>query len=178
MTPRTWLGIGLGTLISAIGIWFGILALTASTPTGLVIFATAIVLASFSMAGFSGSHDPMGTGFRASLLGLLSGIAMFVMFDATGNDLYMVIAPVVVLGLSGTFSLAPTEPRLRSLIRLLLLVPFGAIAWLVFWVDPVVYGMIIPLMPLPAVGLGDRVFDRAVSVIAEDPIRGTDESGE
>jgi hypothetical protein len=56
----------------------------------------------------------------------------------------------------------------RQLARATSLVVGSGIVWLVFTVDPTVYFLIVPLIPLPAIGFADRVFDRAVGVIGED----------
>ena len=170
MKARTWLGIGVGTLNVAIGLWFAIFALSTSPVTALAIAAVAIVMASYAMAAYSGAVKIGDTAFKAAVLGLVAGGGMFGFFLATGNDVFIVTAPIVAVGTSGTYGLAPTGPVLRRAARLSSLVIGGAIVWLVFAVDPTVYGLIVPLIPLPAVGFADRVFDRAVGVIAEDPL--------
>ena len=177
MKERTWLGIGVGTLIGAIGFWFAILALSTSRVTALAIAGVAIVMASYAMAAYSGAENIADTGFKAALLGLVAGGGMFGFFLVTGNDLFIVTAPIAAVGTSGTYSLAPTGPLLRRVARLTLLVIGGTIVWIVFTVDSTVYGLIVPLIPLPAVGLADRVFDRAVTVIAEDPMGEAEEAG-
>jgi hypothetical protein len=177
MTARTWHGIGVGTLNVAVGLWFAILALSTSTVTALAIAAVAIVMAAYAMAAFSRADDPAGTGFKAALFGLITGVGMFSLFLATDNDLFVVAAPIAAVGVSGIYSLAPTGPRLRRLARLASLVIASAIVWLVFAVDPTVYGVIVPLVPLPAIGFADRIYDRAVGVIAEDPLGELDQPG-
>jgi len=176
MNARTWPGIGVGTLIVGIGLWFSILALSTSTVTGLGIGAVALVMASYAMAMFSGADDAPSVGFKAALFGLITGVGMFGMFLGTGNDLFVVAAPIAAVGLSGTYALMPVHPFLRRAIRLASLAIGSAIVWLVFTVDPTVYGLIVPLIPLPAIGLADRVYDRIVDVVAEDPLGESDEA--
>ncbi len=176
MTPRTWHGIGIGTLNVAVGLWFSMLTLSTSTVTALAIAAVAIVMAAYAMAGFSRAEDPGGTGFRAALFGLITGVGMFSLFLATDNDLFVVAAPIAAVGATGIYSLAPIGPRVRQLARAASLVVGSGIVWLVFTVDPTVYFLIVPLIPLPAIGFADRVFDRAVGVIAEDPLGEVDEA--
>ncbi len=176
MTARTWPGIGVGTLIVSLGTWFAILSLPTSVSISLLIFSVAIVMAAYAMAGFSGAEDPAGTGFKAALYAFIAGGAMFGMFLATDNDPYVVISPVVAIGVCGTYGLAPTGPLLRRGMRLVSLVIVGVMVWLLFTVDPTVYGLIVPLLPLVAVGFADRVFDRAVAVVEEEPLGGADET--
>jgi hypothetical protein len=175
MAGRTWLGIGVGTLIVAVGIWFSIIALASSPVTALGIAAVAIVMCAYAMAAFSGAEDPAGTGFKAAVFGLITGAGMFGMFLATNSDVFVVAAPVAAIGASGIYALVPTDPIARRSMRLAALGIGSTIVWAVFTVDPTVYGVIVPLIPLPAIGFADRVFDRAVVVIAEDPLGTTDE---
>jgi hypothetical protein len=37
----------------------------------------------------------------------------------------------------------------------------------VYWVDHTVYAMVAPLLPLPAVGIADRIFTAGEKVVAE-----------
>jgi hypothetical protein len=45
------------------------------------------------------------------------------------------------------------------------LVAFIAVS--IYWVDVTVYALVAPLLPLPAVGIADRIFDRGVAIVAE-----------
>ncbi len=169
MKQSAWLGIGVGTLISSIGLWLGILAVPSSLVTGLAVISVSVVFAMYAMAAFSGVEDAATVAFHSSLYGVVAASTMVVIFVSNGSLSYLFAAPVVAIGVGGAIGLPPVGNRSRTLSRVAAvgLVAFVAVG--AFWVDRTVYALIAPLLPLPAVGLADKMFDRAVNVIAEEP---------
>jgi len=83
---------------------------------------------------------------------------------------FVVLAPVLAVGVGGTWALAPTRSKQRNTARLGMLgvVAFGL--YLVFKAEPTAFGLMAPLFPLPALGIADRLFDRGRDVINEQPL--------
>ncbi len=167
MTGSRWLGIVVGTLIGALALWFGFLAIPSNQAVGLAIVGIGLAFAMYGVAGFSGAEDPMGTGFAAAIVALVTGITMAVVFRSTGMAVFIVLAPVASLSLGGTRALAPTRDKPRNTVRLIV---SGAVAvglWLIFTVEPTAFGLMAPLLPLPALGVADRIYERIQEITAE-----------
>ena len=167
MKQSKWLGIGVGTLIAAIALWFGLIAVQSSRVTGLTVIAVGIVFAIYAMVMFSGVADGQTVAFNASLYAIVAASTLTIVFTATGSPSYLVAAPVFAVGVGGTVGLEPLGDTTRMLTRIVGVIVVCGIAVAVYWVDNTVYAIIAPLIPLPAVGIADRVFDRAKQVVAE-----------
>jgi hypothetical protein len=162
-----WLGIGVATLIAAFTLWFGLFAIQSSRVTGLAIISSGIIFALYAMAAFNGVEDAGTVAFHSSLYALVSASALAIMFTTTDSPSYIVAAPVFALGVGGVVGVPPVGIRLRMLSRLVAVVLVTIAAVAVYWVDPAVYAMVAPLLPLPAVGIADRIFEAGLAIVAE-----------
>ncbi|MGI9667858.1 MAG: hypothetical protein ACR2N2_12320 [Acidimicrobiia bacterium] len=170
MRTGRWLAILVGTLIWSIALWFGLISLSASRTTALAVIAVGMVFSLYALAGFSGVHDPATTGFRASLVALGTALACILLFWGTGLDTFAIVAPIFGAGVGAALALGPEIQPARIGFRIVgvAIVAF-AFTW-VYRVDHNVYGMLIPIVTYPIVGVADRFFDRAQEVAAEtDP---------
>ncbi|MCL1599051.1 MAG: hypothetical protein M3094_07705 [Actinomycetia bacterium] len=167
MTGNRWLGILVGTMIAALTLWFGFLAIPSNHIIGLVIVGVGLAFAMYAVAGFSGAADPMGTGFMAALIALVSGITMAIIFQSTGMAVFIVLAPVAAISLGGVRALAPTQDKQRNTVRLGISAAVAIALWLVFTVEPTAYGLVVPLVLLPALGIADRIYDRGKEIVDE-----------
>jgi hypothetical protein len=168
VTQSRWLAIIVGTLIVAMAFWFAVLTIPSSLTVGLLIFGIGIAFAMYSVAGFSRADDPMGTGFAAALIALGTVTALALFGQTVGLAGVLAFAPVAAIGVGGTRALAPTGDKSRNLIRLGATAAASGIAFFVFTVDITAYGLVAPLLSLPALGIADRVYDRGREVVAED----------
>lgn len=169
MISRTWLAVGVGTLIFAMSMWFGLLAATGSGLVAFVIVAVGLVLASYSIAGFSQAPEPMDVGFRASMYALGVGGILLVIAGVSGSELSLVLTPLIAVGVAGAFAMAPVGIRSRILARLAALLPVCLVAGFIYQVDPIIFGVFMPLIPLIGLGFADRFYDRGVEVLDEVP---------
>ena len=167
MTQSRWLGIIVGTLIVAMGFWFAALTIPSNLTVGLLIFGVGLAFAMYSVAGFSRADDPMGTGFAAALIALGTVTALALFGETLGLVGVLAIAPVAGIGVGGTKALAPTSDKSRNPARLASTVVASGIAFFVFTVEPTAYGLVAPLLALPALGIADRLYDRGREVVAE-----------
>jgi len=163
----TWLGIGVGTLIFALGLWFGLLAIQTSRITGLAIISVGIIFAIYGMTAFSGAEDPGTVAFHSALYAILAAATVIVLFTVTDSPSYVVAAPTLAIGVGGAIGLPPRGSPYRTLARVAAVALVTTVVVLVYWVDHTVYALIAPVLPLLAVGLADRVFDRGMQVVAE-----------
>jgi len=162
-----WLGISVGTLTSALALWLALLAIPTSRPIGLLIAGVGLAFAMYSVAGFSGAQDPMSTGFNAALTALITAATLTVLFQSTSIRPFIVVAPVVAISLGGTKALAPTGDKQRNATRLAVSSVVIAGLYFVFIVEPTAYGLMAPLLPLPALGIADRIFERGKEIVDE-----------
>jgi hypothetical protein len=162
-----WLGIGVGTLIAALAMWFGLFAIQSSRVTGLAIIAVGIIFAMYAMAAFNGVEDAGTVAFHSSLYALVTASTLVIMFTVTDSPSYLVAAPVLALGIGGAVGVPPVGNRLRMLSRSVAVIVVTIVAVAVYWVDHTVYAMVAPLLPLPAVGIADRIFEAGEKVMAE-----------
>lgn len=167
MIGNRWLGITVGTLIVSLTLWFGFLAIPSNQIVGLTIVGVGFAFAMYAVAGFSGAQDPMATGFAAALIALLSGVAMAILFQSTSMPVFIVLAPIAAISLGGTRALAPTRDKQRNAVRIGVSVAVAIVLWLVFSVEPTAYGLVAPLLPLPALGVADRIFERGRQIVDE-----------
>ncbi|MEN8040192.1 MAG: hypothetical protein ABFR95_01700 [Actinomycetota bacterium] len=167
MNRGPWLGIGVGTLIAALGVWFGLFAIDSDRSVGLLILAVGLVFSMYAMAVFSGVEETANVAFNSAIYALTTATTLVIFFTVTQSPSYMVAVPVLALGVGGAIGLPPIGNRYRTLVRLGVAVLVTFIAILVYWVDHTVYALIAPLIPLPAIGLADRVFGLAREVVAE-----------
>lgn len=168
MTPNRWFAVTLATLVWAISLWFGFLAVSSERVTAFVIIAIGLVFASYALAGFSGADDPTGTGFRSSLIGLGSGIALIIGFQVTGTDTFAIATPVVAAGVAGAFGLEPADDRIRIGARVAAVGALTFLAVALYRIDPTVYGLVAPLVVFPAIAITDVYHDRVRAGVAGD----------
>lgn len=169
MISRSWLALFVGTLVFAVSMWFALVAIAQSEVVGVLILAVGLVLTAYAVAGFSEAEMPFDAGFRAAMYALLVGGAMLAIAEGTGSEQFLILAPFVGIVVGVSQALAPVGETTRFVARIVALIPVCLVVWLIFWVDPVVYGVVAPLIPLVAVGLADRTFERAREVLAEKP---------
>lgn len=167
MKQSKWLGIGVGTLVASLAIWFGLFAVESNRITGLGVIAVGIIFAMYAMVVFSGAQEGQTVAFHASLYAIVTATTLMIIFTATDSPSYLVASPVLALGIGGAIGLPPDGEPLRTLARVAGVVAVALVAVAVYWVDHTVYAIIAPLMPLPAVGLADRLLDGARAVINE-----------
>jgi len=152
--------------------WFAFLAAAGSGLVAVVIVGVGLVLATFSIAGFSQVPRPLDVGFRASTYALGVGGILLVIADASDSELLLVLTPLTAIGVAGTFAMAPVGIRSRMLVRLAALIPVGVIAGFIYTVDPIIFGVFMPLTPLIFLGFTDRFFDSGVEVLEENSSNG------
>jgi hypothetical protein len=165
--PGPWPGIVAGTLVWAVALWFGFLALGASPIVGLSIIGGGLVFSMYTVAGFSGAEDIASTGFRSSLIALAVAMVAFVLAEVSGQEVLAFAAPVLAAGIGGAFALAPRSDVMRLAVRIGFVAAATILVALVFSVDRTFYGVVAPLVSLPALGLADRLYDRAVDVVEQ-----------
>jgi len=167
VTGNRWLGISVGTLLSSLALWFGFLAIPTNALVGFLIVGTGLAFAMYAVAGFSGAEDPMDAGFVAALTALIVLAALVVVFWVTTIRPLIVLAPVLAISFGGTRALAPTRSKRRNAARLAMSSAVALGLYLVFIVEPTAYGLMAPLLPLPALGVADRIFDRGKEIVDE-----------
>jgi hypothetical protein len=166
---RTTFSLLVGTLVFAISMWFGLLAVLASEAIGIAILGIGLAMTMYIVAGFSEAPEPLDVGFRAALIALGVGGVMFVTSEITESEQFLVLSPLVAAIAGVSFALNPVDKRGRRLARMAAVIPVGIVGGFVYTVDPLIYGVILPLVPLAAVGLAENFYDRGERVIAEDP---------
>ncbi len=160
MTPNRWFAVTVATLVWAIALWFGFLAVSSERIVAFVIVAFGLVFASYALAGFSGADDPFGTGFRSSLIGLGTGIALIIGFQITGTDTFAVATPVMAAGVAGAFGLEPGDDRIRVGVRVAAIGALTFMAVALYRIDPTVYGLVAPIVVFPGLAITDIYYDR------------------
>ncbi len=167
MTGNRWLGITVGTLIASLSLWFGFLSVPSNQILGLSIVGVGFAFVMYAVSGFSGADDPLDAAFAAALIALVSGITMVILFRTTSMPMFIVLAPIAALSLGGIRALAPTRDKQRNTVRLGVSAVVAVATWLVFTVEPTAFGLIAPLLPLPALGVADRIYERGKEVVNE-----------
>ena len=167
MTQGRWLAISVGTLTVALAFWFAVLAVPSDRFTGVAIFGVGLSFAMYAVAGFSRADDPMDTGFLAAITALGTGAALAAFAQVTGAGWVLAAAPVAAIGAGGARALAPTGDTNRNLARFAAMAAAVGIVLFVLGVDVTAYGLIAPLVPLPALGVADRLYDRGSEIVAE-----------
>jgi hypothetical protein len=167
VTPGPWPGIAAGTLVWAVALWFGFLTMGTSPLVGLSIIGGGLVFTMYTVAGFSGSDDIPGTGFRSSLIALSVAIVVFVLAEVSAQEVLAFAAPVLAAGIGGAFALAPRSDVTRLAVRIGCVALATIVVGLVFSVDRTFYAVVAPLASLPALGLADRLYDRVVEVVEQ-----------
>lgn len=167
MTRSAWLGIGVGTLIASAGFWAGLFVLQSERTAGLAIVAIGIVFAVYGIAAFSGVEDASTVAFRAAMYALTVAITLVVVFQSNANTSYAVAAPILAIGVGGAFVVPPVGDTYRTGLRIASAALVTLIVVAIYRVDHTVYAFVAPLLPLVAVGLADKIFDRGRAIIAE-----------
>ena len=167
MKRSAWLGIGVGTVVAAVALWFGLVSIQSNRSIGLVTISVGIVFAMYAMAAFNGVEDAGTVAFHSSLYAIVAASTLMIIFTATDSPSYVVASPVLALGVGGVVGIPPVGNPLRTLARAAAVVLVTIIAIAVYWVDHTVYAVIAPLIPLPAIGLADKIFDSSKRIVAE-----------
>lgn len=167
MKRSVWLGIIVGTLIATLAMWFGLFAIQSSRATGLTVISLGIIFAMYAMAAFSGVEEASTVAFHSSLYAMVTASLLVIVFTATDSPSYLVASPVLALGIGGVVGVPPVGNRLRMLTRFVAVVAVTIAVVTIYWVDHTVYAMVAPLLPLPAVGIADRIFEAGEKVVAE-----------
>lgn len=164
-----WQAIGVGTLVLALTMWFGFLAAKSSPIVATALIGVGLALAMYAVAGFSRVTDPFTTGFKSALFALITGIGLLVAYQVTGNASFVIAAPVASAGIGGSFALVPVGQRGMGTVRQGAAILAALVMTYLFRVDDVIYGLVSPLVALPAIGIADRFYDRGKDVVDEDP---------
>ena len=167
MKRSVWLGIAVGTIVASLAIWFGLFAIESNRTVGLIVISVGIIFAMYAMAAFNGVADGGTVAFHSSLYAIVTASALLIMFTVTGSPSYVVASPVMALGVGGVVGVPPVGNRFRMLSRFAAVILVAIIAVAIYWVDHTVYAIVAPLLPLPAVGIADRIFDRGIAIVAE-----------
>lgn len=167
MKRSVWLGIAVGTIVASLAIWFGLFAIESNRTVGLIVISVGIIFAMYAMAAFNGVEDGGTVAFHSSLYAIVTASALLIMFTVTGSPSYVVASPVIALGVGGVVGVPPVGNRFRMLSRFAAVILVAIIAVAIYWVDHTVYAIVAPLLPLPAVGIADRIFDRGIAIVAE-----------
>ena len=167
MKRSVWLGIAVGTITASLATWFGLFAIESSRTVGLIVISVGIVFAMYVMAAFNGVDDAATVAFHSSLYAIVAASTLLILFTVTGSPSYVVASPVIALGVGGVVGIPPVGNRFRMLSRAAAVILVAIIAVSIYWVDVTVYALVAPLLPLPAVGIADRIFDKGEQVLAE-----------
>ena len=167
MKRSVWLGIAVGTITASLAIWFGLFAIESSRTVGLIVISVGIVFAMYVMAAFNGVDDAATVAFHSALYAIVAASTLLILFTVTGSPSYVVASPVIALGVGGVVGIPPVGNRFRMLSRAAAVILVAIIAVSIYWVDVTVYALVAPLLPLPAVGIADRIFDKGEQVLAE-----------
>lgn len=167
MNERRWPGIGVGTLLAALGMWFGLVSLETNTAVGLGMIGAGLVFAMYGIVAFSRVDDAGTVAFRAALSALVTAMVLVTLFESAGRESFAVAAPVFALGVGGAYALPPIGERYRVAARIAAVgvVTYAAVS--IYWVDYTVYVLVAPLVALPAVGIADRFFDGGRKIIGD-----------
>lgn len=158
---RPIIGIVVGTALAASGFWLALLYLGSSIPIGLFIIGVSVSMAMLAVAGFGGETDPLATGIRAAIIGLLGGSILFVLFAVTGSGTVTLLLPAVTLGVGGVIAHPGDRDPQRLSMRLIIsgaaaiVVVLGGLVTINFWV------MLAPILPLPSLVAADWLTDRS-----------------
>jgi hypothetical protein len=158
---RPVIGIVVGTALAASGFWLALLYLGSSVPIGLFIIGIAVTMSMLAVAGFGGETDPLAIGIRASIIGLLGGSLLFVLFAVTGSGTITLLMPAVTLGVGGVIAHPAAKDPQRLSMRLIvsgaaaIVVVLGGLVTISVWV------MLAPILPLPSLVAADWLTDRS-----------------
>ncbi len=159
---RSIIGIIVGTALAASGFWLALLFLGSSVPMGLFIIAVSVTMSMLAVAGFGGEKDPLATGIKAAVVGLLGGSLLFVLFAVTGSGTVTLLLPAVTLGLGGVIAHPGDRDPQRLSMRLIvsgasaILVVLGGLVTINVWV------LLAPILPLPSLVAADWIVDRSM----------------
>ena len=158
---RPIIGIVVGTALGAAGFWLALLFFGSSVAIGLLIIAVSVTMSMLAVAGFGGAKDPLATGIKASVVGLLGGSLVFVLFAVTGSGTITLLLPAVTLGSGGMIAHPgdrdPQELSMRLIVSgaAAILVVLGGLVTINFWI------LLAPILPLPSLVAADWVTDRS-----------------
>ena len=158
---RPIIGIIVGTALGASGFWLALLYLGSSVPVGLFIIGVSVTMSMLAVAGFGGETDPLATGIRASIFGLLGGSLLFVLFAVTGSGTITLLLPAVTLGVGGVIAHPGDRDPQRLSMRLIvsgaaaILVVIGGLVTINVWL------LLAPILPLPSLVAADWLTERS-----------------
>jgi len=158
---RSIVGIVVGTAFAASGFWLALLFLGSSVAIGLFIIGVSVTMSMLAVAGFGGESEPLSTGIRASVIGLLGGSLIFVLFAVTGSGTVILLLPAVTLGVGGVIAHPADRDPQRLSMRLIvsgaaaILVVIGGLVTINVWI------LLAPILPLPSLVAADWITDRS-----------------
>ncbi len=158
---RSIRGIIVGTAIAVSGFWLALMVLRSNISIGLFIIGVSVALSMLAVAGFGGEPDPLPTGIRASIAGLIAGSLLFVLSIVTGSGTITLLLPAVTLGIGGVIAYPGDGDPHRLSMRLAVsgaaaaLVVVGGLVAVEIWL------MLAPLLPLLALAAADWLVDRS-----------------
>jgi hypothetical protein len=167
VTHHRGFAIAVGTLVWAVSSWFGFLAFSTASATAVTIMGVGLAFAIYAVAGFSGAPDVAATGFRSALIAFGVAAVAVVAYMVTNVDGFAVAAPVIAVGVGCGLALQPATDQVNVVVRFVVTVLVAIIAVWVYNVDPTVYGLVSPLMPLPALVVADTYYARVRAATSE-----------
>ena len=167
MTHHRGFAIAVGTLMWAVSSWFGFLAISTAMATAVTIMGVGLAFAVYAVAGFSGAPDVAATGFRSALIAFGVAAVAIGAYVVTNVDGFVVAAPVVAVGVGCALALQPATDPANVMARLAVIALMAMISVWVYNVDPTVYGLVSPLMPLPALVVADTYYARVRAATSE-----------
>jgi hypothetical protein len=169
VTHHRGFAIGVGALVWAVSSWFGFLVFSTTSATAVTIMGVGLAFAVYAVAGFSGAIDVATTGFRSALIAFGVAAVAVVAYMATDVDGFAVAAPVLAVGVGCGLALQPATDPINIVVRLGVAMLVAIIAVWVYNVDPTVYGLVSPLMPLPALAVADTYYARVRAAATDAP---------
>jgi hypothetical protein len=164
---RRWFAIAVATLVWALALWFGFLAISTGRTVALITMGVGLVFSLYALAWFSGDPDLATSGFRSSLGALGTAIALVIAFSITDADAFIVAAPVAAFGVGAASALHPVPDGVGSAARIVAVVLMSGLLVWIHGIDHTVYGLLAPLVVLPAITIADHLVVRAREVVGE-----------
>ncbi|MEA3510230.1 MAG: hypothetical protein U9R51_02225 [Actinomycetota bacterium] len=158
---RPIFGIVVGTALASVGFWLALLYLGSNVPIGLFVIGVSVSMSMLAVAGFGRQTDPLATGIRAAIFGLLGGSLLFVLSAVTGSGTITLLLPAVTLGVGGVIAHPGDKDPHRLSMRLIvsgaaaILVVIGGLVTIIVWV------LLAPILPLPSLVAADWLTDRS-----------------
>jgi hypothetical protein len=152
---RPWLGIVLATVVVTVGFWSVALGSDGAIVLGLIVGGLCLVFAMALVAFISGQPDPAQSAYQSSLVALVIGGTLFVLWAGTESAAVGVALVVVPAGIGGAVALHPTQDRIRLAGRLAGIGVAFVIEAALLAADASVWALVAPLLPLPMMAAAD-----------------------